>query len=97
MGVCLRLLIVSMQRSGSTTLCDDLNRFGIPCWYELFNFNTNPIQAGYAATKKLGMTEAEARANPRRFIDRNVKDHNFTEPCVVAFKVFNGQLNGRMD
>lgn len=89
----LSYVLFSMPRSGSTTLCRDLNDRGQHCLYELFNFGKN--NNGFKWGSALNTSAASARAEPTRYIERVLASSNFSHPnasvpCRVGFKLFPG-------
>lgn len=74
----LSYVIFSMQRSGTTTLCRDLNRLNMNCMYELFNWGRN--NAGLRWGTILNLTGAEAAAAPMEFISRVLRKQNTSGP-----------------
>ena len=100
-------VIFSMQRSGTTTLCRDLNRLNMNCMYELFNWGEN--NAGLRWSRKLNISAEQAAHSPMEYVGRVLGAENASRPpglhiaqtaatsgptrnqCHSGFKLFPGQ------
>ena len=102
----LSYVIFSMQRSGTTTLCRDLNRLKMNCLFELFNWGEH--NAGLRWGKHLNISAEQAERWPMEYISRVLRAENTTRPigqhiakigsmdgptrvqCQSGFKLFPG-------
>ena len=102
----LSYVIFSMQRSGTTTLCRDLNRLKKNCLFELFNWGEH--NAGLRWGKHLNISAEQAERWPMEYISRVLRAENTTRPigqhiakigsmdgptrvqCQSGFKLFPG-------
>ena len=77
-------VVFSMQRSASTTLCDDLRKWGANCTYERLNAGAG--NAGMHFSHRLGISPNFVGSHPSEFIDRvRAALHR---PPLFGFKVF---------
>ena len=77
-------VILSMQRSATTTLCHDLNAEGLTCLYELLNMGSH--QSGFQWKQRLNLSETLARSQPSAFVQLV---RSFLSPQKqVGYKVF---------
>ena len=99
-------VIFSMQRSGTTTLCRDLNRLKMNCLYELFNWGEN--NAGHKWGQQLNVSAEQAELSPMEYVSRVLRAENASRPlgqhiaqidsmggptrvqCQSGFKLFPG-------
>lgn len=99
-------VIFSMQRSGTTTLCRDLNRLKMNCLYELFNWGEN--NAGLKWGQYLNVSAEQAELSPMEYVSRVLRAENTSRPpgqhiaqigsmggptrvqCQSGFKLFPG-------
>lgn len=86
----LSYVIFSMQRSGTTTLCRDLNRLSMDCMYELFNFGANNNGLRWGGI--LNVTVKQAADEPLEFINRVLRTQNTSGP--PSWKDGHGTPNG---
>ena len=84
---CGTYLIVSMQRSASTTLCHDVNLIDGPksqCAFELF---------GLSYSRKHNHNQDWVREHPREFVRQRANEFRaLRDVCVWGFKLFDRQL-----
>ena len=73
-----------MQRSASTTLCDDLNMWHANCTYELLNGGEK--NAGAHWSQRLGVSPSLMHSHPSWFVDTVRKALH--RPPVFGFKLF---------
>ena len=94
---CGTYLIVSMQRSGTTTLCNDVNQIEdrgvganrIQCAYELLN--PGPNNPGARWLKKHHRSTSWANRHPEEMVRQVANESRAEGSCVWGFKIFNGQ------
>ena len=104
---CGSYLIVSMQRSGTTTICDDINhitgksrrRRGEATNSSIGDFvcqyellNTGELQSGHRFLENHNHTPAWAAKYPRELARQAAHQARAGGACVWGFKIFDGQV-----
>lgn len=93
--MCRVIAVLSMQRSGTTTLCRDLVSWGILCDFELFNFGATEWmqQRGFKVSQLTNISAEGALAHPGVWIRKaqelqGLNSSRHSSSCAYVFKLF---------